>query len=154
MSHDAVVRGSRILLVLLVFYAVTQFWHEYYYWSGVFDPASQTSTGSTYFHWGQLWEEVKGVLNENFGWVRASVLALALYIFIIGRSRWRGWTMGIPTAIFLAGLAMGLGVYFGLKTVGSEIGAVGSEVRAGLGAVSNATVTLETTSGIDVNVTH
>ena len=77
--------------------------------------------------------------------MRATFLALALYIFIKGRSRWRGWTIGIPAAIVLGGVAMGLGVYFGLKAVGSEIGAVGSDI-------SNARVTLETISPIDINL--
>jgi len=51
--------------------------------------------------------------------------------------------MGVPAAIVLAGLAMGLGIYFGLKMVGNEIRNFGP---------LDSTVTLETTLPIDVDV--
>jgi hypothetical protein len=145
MTQDTVVGSLRILAIALLFYAVIQFWHEYYYWSGVFHLSSGISTGSTYFHWEKLWSEITRFLSKNLGWVRASLLALVVYIFIRGQSHWRGLAIGVPASIVLAGLAIALGMYLGLKAVGSEIAAFGPV---------HATVTLETITPIDVDLTQ
>jgi hypothetical protein len=156
LSNDTVVRGLRVLAVLLLLYAAIQFWHQYYYWSGVYDPFSRTSSGSTYFHWEELWGEAETILEKHLGWARASVLALVLYVFIRGRSYWRGLAIGVPAGIVLAGLATGLGVYFGLtaasRTVSAEIGSVASEIRSIADEIGSLASEIGRFGPIDVNL--
>lgn len=151
-SSDTTVRGVRILAILLLVYAVVQFWHEYYHWSGAYSLSSQTSVGSTYFHWDELWSQAGSVLDGYLGWVRASLLALVLYMFIRGRAYWRRLAIGVPAAIVLAGFAMGLGVFFGLAAVGNEIGSVASEVASVASEIGNVARAIERFGPIGVNV--
>ena len=150
-GSDTVVRALRIFAILLLLYAVTRFWHQYYHWSGAYDPVSGTSPGSTYFHWDDLSTDLSDALDENLGWVRASLLALVLYVLIRARSYWRGWAIGIPGAIVLAGLAMGLGIYFGLTAVGYEIEAGLRSVASDIGDVASQ---IGSFGPIDVNLNH
>ena len=68
--------GFRILALILLIYALSNFWDHYYYWSGVCDSAPcRTSSGSTYFHWDDLGKTLRPF---HIGWVWALLLAFTL----------------------------------------------------------------------------